>query len=135
MDMSTLNWLAIVSATLAFYAIGALWYSPVLFGNIWMKEVKMTKDDAKNVNMVKIFTLTFLLSFIMVLNLAFFLNDPAIDGGTGAMYGFLTGFGWVSMALILTGLYEQRSWRYMAIHAGYMVTGFTVSGIILGAWK
>lgn len=135
MDISTLNWLAIVSATLAFYAIGALWYSPVLFGNIWMKEVNMTKDDAKNVNMVKIFTLTFFLSFIMVLNLAFFLNDPAVDAGMGAMYGFLTGFGWVAMALILTGLYEQRSWRYMAIHAGYMVIGFTTSGVILGAWK
>lgn len=135
MDISTLNWLAIILATLAFYATGAIWYSPILFGNIWMEEVSLTQDSLKKVNMVKIFTLTFILSFIMVLNLAFFLNSPDVDAKMGAIYGFMTGFGWVTMAMILTGLYEQRSWRYMAIHSGYMIVGFTLAGVILGAWK
>jgi uncharacterized membrane protein (DUF485 family) len=135
MDISTLNWLAIILATLAFYATGAIWYSPILFGNIWMKEVNLTQDGLKNVNMAKIFTLTFILSFIMVLNLAFFLNSPDVDAKMGAIYGFMTGFGWVAMAMILTALYEQRTWRYMAIHAGYMIVGFTLAGVILGAWK
>lgn len=135
MNPLTINWLAVISATLLFYALGALWYSPVLFGNIWMKEINMKKDDAKKVNMAKLSTISFLLSFIMVLNLAFFPNSPTINAQAGAMYGFLTGFGWVAMALILTALYMQRTWRYMATHAGYLVIGFTLSGVILGAWK
>jgi hypothetical protein len=134
MDPSTINWLAVLAATLAFYAIGALWYS-VLFGKIWMKEVNITKEDAKNVSMVKIMSLTFLLSLVMVTNLAFFINDPKIGVSEGALYGFLTGFGWVAMAMTLNALYEMRSWRYILINAGYMVVGFTVSGVILGAWK
>jgi hypothetical protein len=134
MDPSSINWLAVVVATLAFYAIGALWYS-VLFGKTWMKEVNITKDDAKKVNMAKIMSLTLLLSLIMVTNLAFFLADPKIDAASGAMYGFLTGFGWVAMAITLNALYEMRSWKYILINAGYMIVGFTLSGVILGAWK
>ncbi|MBK7212463.1 MAG: DUF1761 domain-containing protein [Bacteroidales bacterium] len=135
MDPSTVNWLAVIVSTIAFYVIGGLWYSPVLFGKIWMKEVNMKPEDAKKANMAKIMPLTFLLSIVMVTNLAFFLNDPKIDASSGAIYGFLTGFGWVSMAIILTALYEMKSWRYMLIHAGYMIIGFTLSGLILGAWK
>lgn len=135
MDPSTINWLAVVAATLAFYALGALWYSPLLFVKAWMKELNITKDDAKKVNMAKIMSLTLILTFIMVTNLAFFLNDPKIGVSQGAMYGFLTGFGWVGMAMILTSLYEMKGWRYMFINAGYMTVGFTLAGVILGAWK
>ncbi len=135
MDASTINWLAVATATVVFYAIGGLWYSPVLFANAWMKEIGMTKDDAKKSNMGKIMTVTFLLSFIMVTNLAFFLNDPTITTSTGALYGFLTGFGWVSMSVALNALYEQRSLKYILINAGYLTIGFTVSGLILGAWR
>ena len=135
MNPSSINWLAVIAATLMFYALGALWYSPLLFVKTWMKELNFTKDDSKKANLAKIIPLTFILSFIMVTNLAFFLSDPKVDAGSGALYGFLTGFGWVAMAMILTALYEMRGWRYMLINGGYMVVGFTLSGVILGAWK
>ncbi|MBK7029484.1 MAG: DUF1761 domain-containing protein [Bacteroidales bacterium] len=135
MDPSNINWLAVLVSTLSFYAIGAVWYSPVLFGKIWMKELNMTPDAAKNANMAKIMTFTFILSLIMVTNLAFFLGDPKIGASEGALYGFLTGFGWVAMAMTLNALYEMKGWKYMLINAGYMAVGFTLSGFILGAWK
>ena len=135
MDASTINWLAVIVATLLFYGIGGLWYSPVLFGNAWMKEVGITKDDTRKVNMVKIMIFTCLLTLIMVTNLAFFLNSPSVNAGTGALYGFLTGFGWVAMSIALMALYEMRSFKYILINAGYVTVGFTVAGLILGAWK
>jgi hypothetical protein len=122
-------------STLAFYAIGAIWYSPILFGKIWMKELNMTPDAAKNANMAKIMSFTFILSLIMVTNLAFFLADPKVGASEGALYGFLTGFGWVAMAMTLNALYEMKGWRYILINAGYMTIGFTLSGFILGSWK
>lgn len=135
MDPSNINWLAVLVSTLLFYGIGAVWYSPVLFGKIWMKEINMAPDAGKKVNMARLMTFTFILSFIMVTNLAFFLADPSVGAQEGALYGFLTGFGWVAMASTLNAMYEMRGWRYMLINAGYMVVGFTLSGVILGAWK
>jgi hypothetical protein len=134
MDPSTINWWAVIVSALVFYGIGAIWYS-LLFQKAWMKEVNVTRDDAQKVNMAKIMSLTLLITLVMVVTLAFFLNDPQVDAGSGALYGFLTGFGWVSMGMTLNALFEMRSWRYVLINAGYMIVGFTISGLILGAWK
>jgi uncharacterized protein YneF (UPF0154 family) len=134
MDFSNINWLAVIVSALAFYGIGAIWYS-FLFRKAWMKEVNLNPEDARNANMVKIMSLTFLFSLVMVTNLAVFISGPDIGASEGVMYGFLTGFGWVAMAMALNALYEMRSWKYILINTGYMVVGFTVSGLILGAWK
>ena len=67
MDFSTLNWLAIIVSALAFFALGAVWYTPVAFGKIWMKETGITAETAKKANMVKIMGLTIVFSFIMAL--------------------------------------------------------------------
>lgn len=135
MDFSTLNWLAVVVSTVAFFAFGALWYSPALFGKMWMKETGNTEESAKKANMPKMMGLTLLFSFIMALNLALFMNSPEIGIAEGAMYGFFTGFGWIAMSIFVSGQYEFRSTRYMLINAGYNTIGLTIMGIILGAWK
>jgi len=135
MDFSTLNWLAIMVSTVAFFGLGAIWYSPFVLGRIWMKETGISEDSAKKANMAKIMGLTALFSFIMALNLALFMNSPEIGAKEGAMYGLFTGFGWIAMAIFVTGQYEFRSTRYMLIHAGYNIVGLTLMGVILGAWK
>ncbi len=135
MDFSTLNWLAIIVSALVFFGLGAIWYSPLLFGKMWMKETGITQERAQKANMPKIMGLTALFSFIMALNLALFMNSPEIGASQGAMYGFFTGFGWIAMAIFVTGQYEFRSTRYMLIHAGYNIVGLTLMGLILGAWK
>ena len=33
--LSDLNWLAVFVAALAYFAIGAVWYAPGLFGRTW----------------------------------------------------------------------------------------------------
>ncbi|MES2826590.1 MAG: DUF1761 domain-containing protein [Bacteroidota bacterium] len=133
--MSTLNWAAIVAATIAGFLIGGLWYSPLLFAKAWMKENGFTEEGMKNSNMGKIFGLTFLFSFIMAFNLAMFLNDSKTDAAWGATAGFLAGFGWVAMAIFINGQFERKTTRYMLINAGYMTVTLTVMGLILGVWR
>ncbi|HKI79482.1 MAG TPA: DUF1761 domain-containing protein [Ignavibacteriaceae bacterium] len=135
MDISSLNWLAILVAALSNFLIGGLWYSPILFGKQWMKENKFTDEDMKKGNMAKIFGLTFLFSFVMAFNLAMFLNDSNTTVSWGAIAGFLTGFGWVAMAIFIIGLFERKTIKYMVINAGYMIVSFTLMGLILGAWR
>jgi len=133
-DLSAINWLAVVAAALAFYAIGAVWYT-FLFGKAWMKEVNMTPEDAKKANLTRVMLLTLLFTLVMVATLALRIGSPEAGPLECVLYGFLTGFGWVAMGLALNAVYEMRSWRYILINGGYMVTGFTVAGLILGYWK
>ena len=135
MDISTLNWFAIIIATLSNFLIGGLWYSRLLFGKAWMQENNFKDDDLKKVNMVKIFGLTLLFSFVMAFNLAMFLNDSKTTTSWGAIAGFLAGFGWVAMSQFVIGQFERKTTRYLLIHAGYVTISFIVMGLILGAWR
>ena len=135
MNMSTLNWPAIIVATLAGFLIGGLWYSPVLFAKAWMRESGVTDEKIKTGSMAKIFGFAFLWTFVMAFNLAMYLNAPGTNLAWGATADFLAGFGWVAMSIFITGLFERKSITYMLINAGYMVVALTAMGAIIGAWR
>lgn len=133
MEVVAINWLAVIAASLVGFAIGFVWYGP-LFGKPWMASVGMTEEDAKNGNMAKIFGFTFVFQFIMAYCLAMFFGGE-VNVQEGAFYGFLTGFGWVAMAIGVNGLYEQKSWKYIFINGGFWTVVFTLMGLIIGGWK
>ncbi|MEQ8955599.1 MAG: DUF1761 domain-containing protein [Gammaproteobacteria bacterium] len=139
MDMSAINFLAVLVAALVGFVVGFPWYGPV-FGKAWMAETGITEEQAAKGNMPLIFGSSFVFQLIMSFCLAmFFYGDPAaaemINAGNGAFYGFLTGFGWVTMAIGVNALFEQKSFKYIAINGGYWIVVFTIMGAILGAWK
>lgn len=132
MDISTINWLAVVVATIMTFVVGAIWYGPV-FGKAWMAEMGFTEEELKNANMVKIYGTAFVLEFIMAMNLAFFLGDSSV--AEGAFYGFLTGFGWIALALGVNALFSRTSLKLWFINSFYFVVTFTLMGVILTSWK
>lgn len=131
---SPLNIWAVLVSALSTFLIGGLWYSPAVFGKVWMRENGFTEESLKGGNMAKIFGLSFLLGVVAAVNLAMFMgpeNDPAM----GAMWGFLAGFGWVATFVGTHYLFERRSFKLFLINAGYSVVALTVMGVILAAWK
>jgi hypothetical protein len=135
MDFSTLNHAAVIVASLATFFLGALWYSPVLFGKAWAKENKFTDEEIKSVSKARMLGWSLLFSVIMAYNLALFLNDTNTDLAWGATAGFLVGFGWVFMSIGIIGVFENRSWKYIWINGGYKITAFTIMGLIIGGWR
>jgi hypothetical protein len=134
MDFSKLNHIAIICAALASFLIGGLWYSKLLFGKIWMRENGFTEEGAQNVNMLKVFGISFLLSLVISYNLAFFLG-PKPDLEFGLIAGLSAGLGWVAMSLGILYLFERKSFKLWVINAGYNIVTYTVIGAIVGVWK
>ncbi|HMY36376.1 MAG TPA: DUF1761 domain-containing protein, partial [bacterium] len=68
MDMASafnsLNWLAIIVASISAFVLGGIWYSPLMFGNAWMKVAGMTEESVKQGNPGKIYGGAFLLTLI-----------------------------------------------------------------------
>lgn len=129
--MASINWLAVIVAALAGFALGGIWYGP-LFGKAWMHEVGMTEEKMRSANMLRIYGTVFLLNLIAAVSLAMFIG--AGDLNFGLFAGFMTGLTFVAMALGVTYLFERRSLKLWLINAGYQVVFFTVMGAILGAW-
>ena len=134
MDVPSLNPAAIGAATLVAFAIGGLWYSPILFAAPWMREAGVDEERAKGANMGRVFGLAALATLVMAVNLAAFIG-PQASLGFGVAAGAAAGIGWVAMSLGVVYLFEQRSLKLWAINAGYQVVAYTVMGGILGAWR
>jgi hypothetical protein len=132
MNIGAVNWLAILVAAAASFVIGGLWYGP-LFGKAWMAATGMTKEKGGEANMAKTFGLTYLLNLIAATSLVMFLG-PQSTWQSGLLYGALTGITFVSTALGITYLFEQRPLQQFLINGGYQTVNFAAMGVILGAW-
>ncbi|GAB5413150.1 MAG: DUF1761 domain-containing protein [Congregibacter sp.] len=130
-----INHLAVVAAAFAGFVVGGLWYSPLLFGKAWMREAGVSEESVNGGNKAKIFGFTFVFLLIMSYCLAAFLAAPNVDIAAGALYGFLTGFGWIFFGIAVVALFELRSWTYIFINGGYWAVTMTLMGVILAAWK
>ena len=127
--------LAVLAAALLGFVVGGLWYSPLLFGRAWMRAAGVTEEQVNGGNKAKIFGVTFIFLLIMSFCLAAFLGAPEVTLQSGALYGFLTGFGWIFFAFGVVALFELRSWSYIFINGGYWVVTMTLMGAVLGGWK
>lgn len=133
-ESMSFNYLAILTATVSTFMLGGLWYSPVLFGRAWMREMGFTEESLKAKGDVgRIMGVSFVLELIMAFNLAAFIG-PKASLGFGVFAGAAAGFGWVALALGVTYLFERKPLRLFLINAGYHGVAFTLMGAILGIW-
>src|SRR5688500_20325942 len=93
METFYINHIAVFVCAVTSLAIGALWWSPLLFAKVWQKENGSSDEQLASANLPKTFGLTFLLAWIMSYNLAFFLAAPGTAWPWGAIAELPTGNG------------------------------------------
>lgn len=130
-SIASLDWLAVVSAAVTAFLLGAAWYSRRLFGEIWMKEIGLTEEAVSQANTVLTFGATFALQLVGAAALALILG-PGSGWFLGLQYGLLVGLCWIATAYGITYCFEQRSLRLYLINAGYYVLLFAAMGTIIG---
>ena len=130
--LAHIHWLAVAVAAIAGFPLGALWYGPI-FGSTWMALTGITKERARQANMVKIYGTTLLLNLIIATSLAMFIGATATLH-SGLFAGFMAGLTYVAAAFGITYLFEFRPLKLWAINAGYQAVVFSIMGAILGVW-
>jgi hypothetical protein len=138
MSYPYINLWAVLVSTVAFWALGALWYSPVLFSKRWQKEVGFKEEDISKTNMFKVFGLSFLLMLLMVWALNFVINSHRAEDvslSAGLCYGLFTGFFFSMLTMGINYLYQRRSLVLWLIDGFYIMLGLGIAGMILGAWR
>jgi len=134
MGFHGLNLWAVLVAAISAFVLGGLWYAPFLFGGVWKKANGFGTDEPPAAG-AKVFVISFVLSLVMALNLAMFLNDAKTNLAWGATAGFLAGFGWVAMGIGIVSLFERRPWSYVLVNGGYLTVALVLMGAILGGWR
>lgn len=142
-----MNWIALIVAALATFMLGWVWYG-MIFKNAWQAETGITDEKAKAAGGM---VLTMVLSVVLAFFVAFFLaafcwihaQIPEEVAGQAMEYTFKHGAFHGAFIAIVVGLpilitnarYELRSWKLIAINAGYWIISFAIMGGIVFAWQ
>ena len=133
-----MNYLAILVSAVAAFLLGGLWYSPFVFGKLWIKLSEMTEKElreAKQKSMVKSYLLTFVSLLIMAFVLASFLDFSGEKTLTnGLLIGFWGWLGFIAMTHVGSLLWENKSPALYALNMEHWLAVMLLMGLILGAW-
>jgi hypothetical protein len=135
---SHLNWWAVLVATLAYFTLGALWYSKALFGSRWIKLVNLDMNDPNlKKGMGKTMGASFVLMAVCCIGLALLIHMIGFnkDFMYGIKLGLLTGVSMAASAVSINYLYESKPSGLYFINNGYHVAGHIVAAIILVMWR
>jgi surface polysaccharide O-acyltransferase-like enzyme len=128
------NYAAVFIAAIAYWLLGAVWYG-VLFSKPWMALENMSIEQAKSMNPV----LPYVISFVLNLLIAYALAQICIwrnanTAGRGASVGVLLWIGFVGPITYTTYMYEMRPKELFAINEFFPLAGLVLMGAIIGAW-
>ena len=133
-----INYLAVFLSAILSMIIGSLWYSPIMFGNIWMKLGGMSPKDiekAKKKGMGKLYFAAFIGSLVAAFILAHFVQYViASTFFEGMETGCWLWLGFVAPVLLGSVLWESRPVRYYLINVSYWLVNLALMGGILAVW-
>jgi len=159
-----MNVYAILVAAIVPMVLGFIWYNPILFGNVWMREAGITEEKMKSGNMAVIFGISLIFSILLSAMLQGLVihqmgatqligGDPSAEGVLpsyqafmadyggnfrtfkhGALHGLLAGIFIVLPIMGTNGLFERKSWKHIFINVGYWTLVLTIMGAILCGW-
>ena len=128
------NYAAVVVAAIAYWILGGVWYA-VLFSKPWMALEHITDEQAKSMNPVLPYVITFVLNLLIAYALAqicIWRNANTI--GRGASVGVLLWIGFVGPITFTTYMFEMRPKELFAINEFFPLAGLVLMGAIIGAW-
>ena len=133
-----LNYTLIIVATIAQFILGALWYSPLMFGKWWMEIMEvshMSKDEIAKMQktMVPFYALQFVLTLITTWVLA---NNIVYAGALGSAAYYYALFMWigyiapVQISTVIWGNTKKKFWPKQV----FVMLSMQFVGIMLAAF-
>jgi hypothetical protein len=131
-----INWLAVVIAGVVAYGVGMLWYSPWLFGKLWMEmsglDPKKLKQDKGDMNMGLLLGAGVLAALLIAFTLEMFFKMYAIQTMTvGLIFTFWCWLGFVATVTLYPVLYEKKSFKLFLLGNGHNLISMLVIAVIL----
>ncbi len=126
---------AVLGTTFFILALATLWYSPLMFGNVWLRISKNAAVvfDETEAGFWRQISAAFVVYLGQVTLVALALTYSHLVGISSFMIP--VGVGMVLfLATIPPVLFERRPWQYYAIHTGFMVVVLMVATILLEYW-
>jgi len=133
-----INIFAVIVAAIATFGIGALWYSPFLFGKQWVafNGYGPDKIEAMRKQAGKAYGISFACYVVMAAMFAILLRITHITAIlAGAKLGVLLWIGFVAAVGLTANVYSDKPLKAFLLDAGYQLVYLIVMGLVLTAWR
>jgi hypothetical protein len=131
MDIADVNFLTVIAGAIVMMALGAMWYSPVLFGNMWLAAIGKKPEDIQADSSIYAFPAIAALvtAFVLSLFAHAIYGDPEIL--EGVLVGVIAAAGISVTATLVYSVFEGPPLKVWLIYSGHQLLGLALIGAIV----
>ncbi len=137
MTVPEINYIAVVLATLSSMVVGAVWYTPKVFGNYWMKQSGIEPDSGAP--FLRPMIVTVLVSFVTawVLAGAAFISYEFYGGSflwNAVLTAVILWAGFTAARFITHDQFDRRPAGLTVLNCAHELVTLVIMGVIIGVW-
>jgi len=132
-----INYLAVLVAALAAFALGALWYSPLLFAKPWVKAHGYTEERIKEMQKSagKAYAVSLVCQLLIALAIAVLVSYIHMERCVqGLKLGLLVWAGFAFPLGLMANVFSDKRITVFYIDTGYQLVYLLIMGAIITVW-
>jgi hypothetical protein len=136
--LGEINWVAVVIAGLIYFAIGAVWYSPLLFAARWQRSIGWDSQRPPPEMSVMTYVVPLIAYLVMATAVAIIARATESDTfAEGIILGVVVGIGLSLMHTLVDATFDPNKpepWVWFAINGTYHALGLIIVAVIVSIW-
>ena len=123
-----MNLLAVLIAGIAYFVLGIIWYSEMLFGKPWMKLTGVKEMKPTPINMVVGLVISIIPAYVLA-GLIDMMGTVTLM--SGLLAGLMAWIGFVGTLSLAPALWEKKSLNLYLLNNAYNLISFLLMGAII----
>ena len=133
-----INYLAVVVATVAAFALGGLWYSPLLFAKMWVNAHGYSEEQVKAMQKSagKAYGVSLVCQWLIALAIAVLVGYLHLEQlAQGLKLSLLVWVGFAFPLGLMATMFTEKRITVFFIDTGYQLVYLLIIGAIITAWQ
>ena len=137
--LGAINWLAVIVGGLVYFALGALWYSNVLFARQWQRSIGWDPERTPPQMSATTYVIPLIAYIVMAAAVGMIAAAAGSDNlGEGIVLGLVLGIGLSLMHTLIDATFDPNKpepWTWFAINGSYHALGLLLVAVIVSVWR
>jgi hypothetical protein len=137
--LQDLNWLAVLAGAVIYFALGALWYSPMLLGRPWQRSIGWDPTQTPPQMSATTYVVPLIAFVVMAISTGMLAAATGTDTlGEGIVLGLVVGIGYAAAHTLVDATFDPNKpqpWVWFAINGAYHGLGVFIVAVLVSVWR